>query len=175
MRKGFRDEVASTRMNPEFLSGEASASPAVEPLIEAAHRLDARGHGSGAFSARNGLRTTTHSGAPLGLIHSADFVEIADYDPHLDRLLCLGRREPHAHAGMHHLMLRAKREVHVIAMIEGQAEGLPVAKIAQKQLDCAMNALEALRGAEAISFGRHVLVTAVSIPAAVKRVEELLG
>lgn len=162
-------------MNPEFLSGEASASPAVEPLIEAARRFDAKGHGSGALSARNGLRTTTHSGAPLGLLHSADFVEVADYDPHLDRLLCLGRREPHAHAGMHHLMLRAKREVHVIGMVEGQAEGLPVAKTSPRQLESAMNALEALRGTDAISFGRHVLVTAPSIPALVKRVEELLG
>lgn len=166
--------------NPEFLSGEASASPAVEPLLAAARALDGLGFGSGALSARNGLRTTTHAAAPLGMLRAEDFVEVADYDPHLDRLLCLGRREPQPHAGMHHLMLRAKKEIQVVLMVEGRepgagSPGLPTAKLGRAQLDNAMAALEALRKSDAVWLGRFLVVTARSPAEALARAKGLLA
>lgn len=161
-------------MNPEFLSGEASASPAVQPLLEGAHRLDALGFANGALSARNGLRTTTHARLPLGVISDQDFVEVADYDPHLDRMLCIGRRDPQPHAGMHHLMLRAKREIGAIVMVEAKMAHLPVAKAGRTQLELAMGALEALRGARAIQVGAHVLVTGRFVDEAVGLTVEVL-
>ena len=164
-------------MNPEFLSGEASASPAVQPLLDGARRLDALGFGSGALSARNGLRTTTHARVPLGALSDQDFVEVADYDPHLDRLLCIGRRDPQPFAGMHHLMLRAKREIGAIVMVEAPSAGdrAPGAKTGGRtQLDLALAALEALRGTRTTSVGAHVLVTGRFVEEAVGLAVEVL-
>lgn len=163
-------------MNPEFLSGEASASPAVEPLLDAARRLDAAGFGVGALSARNGLRTTTHASLPLAMLTSQDFIEVADYDPHLDRLLCIGRRDPQAHAGMHHLMLRAKKEVGALVMVEAAAPAsLPQAKRGRTQLESAMNALEALRGTDACAMPPFLLATGRTPTEALQRALALLG
>lgn len=166
-------------MNPEFLSGEASASPAVEALLAGARRLDEAGHGVVALSARNGLRTTTHAAMPAAMLSAQDFVEVADYDAHLDRLLCIGRREPHAHAGMHHLMLRAKKEMGAIAMVEtNELEGpanLPVAKRGRTQLENAMAALEALRGGDACMLGRFLVATGRTPEEALDRAVKLMG
>ena len=163
-------------MNPEFLSGEASASPAVEPLLAGARRLAERGHGSGLLSARNGLRTTTHAQAPFEALTPADFVEVADYDPHLDRLLVIGARSPHPFAGMHGLMLRAKKEVMAIAMVEGQAKRpIPAAVRGKTTLESALAALEKLRGADAIQFAQFVLATGRTPEEAVARAEALLS
>lgn len=164
-------------MNPEFLSGEASASPAVEPLLEAARTLDGLGRGVGALAARNGLRTTTHATMPLGMLSAQDFVEVADYDPHLDRLLCIGRREPHARAGMMHLMLRAKKEVGALVMVEVDAPpaDVPSAKKGRTQLEMAMGALEALRGRDACVQGNLLVVTGRTPGEALARTVALLG
>lgn len=167
-------------MNPEFLSGEASASPAVEPLLAGARRLAALGFGGGALSARNGLRTTTHANLPFEMLSPADFLEVADYDPHLDRLLCIGRREPHAHAGMHALMLRAKREVGAIAMVDARdapraLAALPQAKRGRTPLESALAVLEALRGRDAAAMGQWVVATGRSPEEAVARVEAILA
>lgn len=165
------------RMNPEFLSGEASASPAVEPLLAGARRLDALGHGAGALAARNGLRTTTHAGMPLGMLGLMDFVEVADYDPHLDRLLCIGRREPHARAGAMHLVLRAKKEVGALAFLEVAAPpaGVPQAKRGRTQLENAMGVLEALRGGEACAQGNLLVVAGRTPEETLDRAVRLLG
>ncbi len=166
-------------MNPEFLSGEASASPAVEPLLAGARALAEAGFGAGSVSARNGPRTTTHGNAPLGMLTSGDFIEVADYDPHLDRLLCIGKREPHPLAGMHAIMMRAKKEVGAIVMVEiGErelAEEVPRVKRGRTQLDHAMAALEALRHRDSAIVGGLLVVTALTPAAAFKRVNALLG
>ena len=164
-------------MNPEFLSGEASASPAVEPLLEAARTLDAMGFGAGALAARNGLRTTTHANLPLGMLGAQDFIEVADYDPHLDRLLCIGRRDPHARAGMAHLVLRAKKEVGALLLVEvpEAPAGVPAAKRGRTQLEMAMGALEALRGGDACAQGNLLVVTGRTPPEALARAVGLLG
>lgn len=166
-------------VNPEFLSGEASASPAVEALLAGARRLDEAGHGVVALSARNGLRTTTHATMPAAMLSTQDFVEVADYDAHLDRLLCIGRREPHAHAGMHHLMLRAKKEIGAIAMVETPEDGparptLPIAKRGRTQLENAMATLEALRGQDACMLGRFLVATGRTPEEAIARAVGLL-
>lgn len=153
------------RVQPEFLSGEASASPSVEPLLAGAHRLSELGFGAGFLSARNGLRTTTHAMLPLGVLSAQDFVEVADYDPHLDRLLCIGSRAPHPHAGLHALIMRAKREVGALVMLDCAERPdvlapLPQAKRGPRQIDSAMAALEALRGRDAVALGTFLLVTA---------------
>lgn len=167
-------------MNPEFLSGEASASPAVEPMLAGARRLAALGFGGGALSARNGLRTTTHANLPFELLTDQDFVEVADYDPHLDRLLCIGTRAPQPHAGMHTLMLRAKREVGAIVMVDAAAapavlEGLPQATRGRTQLEGALAALEKLRGTDAAAVGQFLVVTGRSVKAALERAEQILA
>lgn len=167
-------------MNPEFLSGEASASPAVDPLLAGARRLAALGFGGGALSARNGLRTTTHANLPFELLTAQDFVEVADYDPHLDRLLCIGKREPHVHAGLHALVLRAKKEVGALVMVDAAGapsvlEGLPKAKRGRTQLESALAVLEALRGRDAVAFGTFAFVTGRSPEEALARAEKLLG
>lgn len=163
-------------MNPEFLSGEASASPSVEPMLAGARRLAERGFGSGLLSARNGLRTTTHAQVPFGALGPQDFLEVADYDPHLDRLLVIGQRSPHAFAGMHALMLRAKKEIGAIAMIEGTApRSLPVATRGRTLLESALHALEKLRGAEVVQFGGFVLAVGRTPEEAIARAEAALG
>ena len=167
------------RVNPEFLSGEASASPAVEPMLAGARRLAALGFGGGAISARNGLRTTTHANLPFDLLTDQDFLEVADYDPHLDRLLCIGTRAPHPHAGLHALMLRAKREVGAIVMVDaarapGVAADLPVAERGRTQLESALAVLEKLRGTDAAMLGAFLVVTGRSVKAALERAEALL-
>lgn len=167
-------------MNPEFLSGEASASPAVEALLEGARRLAQMGFGVGALSARNGLRTTTHANLPLGMLTAQDFVEVADYDPHLDRLLCIGKREPHAHAGLHALMLRAKKEIGGLVMLDlaaapGALAPLPQAERGRTQLESALHALEALRGHDAVALGHFLVVTGRTPEEAVGRAFALLG
>jgi hypothetical protein len=163
-------------VNPEFLSGEASASPAVEPLLAGARRLAQGGHGAGLLSARNGLRTTTHASVPFESLAMGDFVEVADYDPHLDRMLVIGKREPHAFAGMHALMLRAKKEVGAIAMVEGKPKAdLPVAKRGRTMLENALAALEALRGREAVAFATYVLAVGRTPEEALARAEAALA
>ena len=167
-------------MNPEFLSGEASASPAVEPLLAGARRLAEAGFGGGAVSARNGLRTTTHANLPFEMLTPQDFLEVADYDPHLDRLLVIGKRDPQPHAGVHALVLRAKREVHALVMVDAAAArerlaGLPGAKRGRTHLETALALLEALRGSDAATLGTFLVVTAQSVPAAFARAERLLA
>ena len=167
-------------MQPEFLSGEASASPAVDTLLAGARRLSDLGFGAGALSARNGLRTTTHANLPLGALGTQDFVEVADYDPHLDRLLCLGKREPHPHAGLHALVLRAKKEVGGLVMLDCASApqllaGLPQASRGRTQLESAMHALEALRGRDAVALGGFLLVTGRTPEEALARAFERLG
>jgi hypothetical protein len=111
------------------------------------------------------------------MLSSQDFVEVADYDPHLDRLLCIGRRDPQPYAGMHHLMLRAKREVGALVMVEARGPpALPAAKNAGRtQLDLAMAALEALRGVRAVTIGRHVVVTGRFVDEAIGLAVEVLA
>ena len=165
-------------MNPEFLSGEASASPAVEPLLAGARRLAAAGFGAGALSARNGLRTTTHANLPLVMLTAQDFVEVADYDPHLDRTLCIGKREPHVHAGLHTLILRAKKEVGAIVMVElpqDAALDVPQVKRGHTQLENALAALEGLRGRDSIRLGPSLIVVGKSPDDALARAFALLG
>jgi len=163
-------------VNPEFLSGEASASPAVEPLLAGARRLAERGHGNGFLAARNGLRTTTHAQAPFAALAPGDFVEIADYDPHLDRMLVIGPRAPHPFAGMQALMLRAKKEIGAIAMVEGQpTHPLPAAARGRTMLESALAALEKLRGTDAVQFAQFVLATGRTPEEAVARAEALLS
>lgn len=163
-------------MNPEFLSGEASASPAVEPLLAAARRLAALGFGSGTLAARNGPRVTTHASVPLELLTSQDFLEVADYDPHLDRLMLLGSRAPHAHAGLLHLVFRAKKEVGALFLVEAPAvlEKLPTAKKGRTTLENALGVLEALRGRDAAAWGQYLVVAGRTPEEALARAEEML-
>lgn len=162
-------------MNPEFLSGEASASPAVEPLLEVSRRLFARGIGSGALAARNGPRVTTHAAVPFEMLTAADFVEVADYDPHLDRLMLLGTRPPHAHAGMVQLVFRAKKEIGALILVEARTDGLAMAKKGRTPLENALGILEALRGSDAIGWGSHVLVVGRTPQEALARAEAVLA
>lgn len=167
-------------MRPEFLSGEASASPAVTPMLEGARRLSEMGFGSGALSARNGLRTTTHANLPLGSLTDQDFVEVADYDPHLDRLLCIGMREPQPHAGLHALVLRAKKEVGGLVTLDVSAApdlvaALPQAKRGRTHLESALAVLEKLRGADAAVLGSFLVVTGRTPEEALARTLRLLG
>lgn len=166
-------------MNPEFLSGEASASPAVEPLLAGAKALAKAGHAHGVVAARNGPRTTTHANLPLGSLTANDFCEVADFDPHLERLLCIGRRDPHLDAGLVHLMMRAKKEIGALVLVAAApaalAKQLPQAKRGGKPLEGAMAALEALRGRDAILLGDDLLVTAPSVPRAFAEARRLLG
>ena len=166
-------------MNPEFLSGEASASPAVEPMLKGARRFAELGISGGAISARNGLRTTTHANLPFDLLTEQDFLEVADYDPHLDRLLCIGSRAPQPHAGLHALILRAKREVGALVMLDAAGaprvlEGLPRADRGRTHLESALAVLEKLRGTDAAAMGSFLVVTGRSVPEALKRAEALL-
>lgn len=163
-------------MNPEFLSGEASASPAVETLLAGARRLDELGFGVGALGARNGLRTTTHANLPLGMLGPQDFVEVADYDPHLDRILCIGRRDPNPHAGLMALVLRAKKEVGGLVLVEApDLAGPPEVKRGRNTLESAMATLEALRGRDACKLGRLLVVTGPTPELAIERALSLLG
>jgi hypothetical protein len=163
-------------MDPEFLSGEASASPAVEPLLAGARSLSARGSGGGALSARNGPRVTTHASMPFDLLTEQDFIEIADYDPHLDRVLCIGKRAPHVHAGMHALVFRAKKEVGAIVQVEAAPKAqLPTAKRGRTQLETAMSVLEALRGDDIIAMGPFVIAVGRTPAEAIARAESVLG
>lgn len=167
-------------MQPEFLSGEASASPAVEPLLAGARRLSDLGFGTGAVSARNGLRTTTHANLPLGMLGPQDFLEVADYDPHLDRLLCIGKRDPHPHAGLHALVLRAKKEVGGLVMLDCAGapqvlDGLPQAKRGRTQLESALALLEALRGKDAVALGPFLVVAGRTPEEALARTYAALG
>lgn len=161
----------------EYLSGEASASPAVEPMLEGARRLAQKGVGSGLLSARNGLRTTTHAATPFEMLTPNDFVEVADYDPHLDRLLLIGKREPHAFAGLHALVMRAKKEVGGIVMLDvGEREfpGVPVAKKGHTTLENAMGVLEALRGRDSARWRQFLVVTGRTPEEALARAEAML-
>lgn len=166
-------------MNPEFLSGEASASPAVEPLLAGAKALAKAGYADGVVAARNGPRTTLHANLPLDKLGPNDFCEVADFDPHLERLLCIGRRDPHLDAGMIHLMMRAKKEIGALVIVgnpPASTKGaLPQAKPGAKPLDNAMAALEGLRSGEAVLLGERLLVTAPSIPKAFAHTRRLLG
>ena len=164
-------------MNPEFLSGEASASPAVPILLEGARRLSAAGFGRGALAARNGPRLTTHANLPLEMLTDQDFLEVADYDPHLDRLLCIGKREPHPHAGLLQLVFRAKTEIGGLVMVEAPPiEGaLPTAKKGRTPLENALGVLEALRGRDAITWGTYLVATGRSAEEALALAERLLG
>lgn len=161
-------------MNPEFLSGEASASPAVETLLDGARTLAAAGLGVGALSARNGPRTTTHAELPFARLQPQDFIEVADYDPHLDRILCLGRRDPHALAGAHHLILRAKKELGAIIQVEGPppSAGTPTPRT---QLDLAMRVLEDLRKGDVARVAGRTFVVGRSPQEAVKRALQVLA
>lgn len=163
-------------MNPEFLSGEASASPAVEPLLEGARRLAALGFGAGVLAARNGPRVTTHANAPFEVLSASDFVEVADYDPHLDRLLLIGSRPPHHHAGLVQLVFRAKKEVGALVMVDAPhaAAKLPAAKRGRTTLEHALGVLEALRGADAVAWGTHVVAVGKTPAEALARAEAAL-
>ena len=161
-------------MHPEFLSGEASASPAVEPLLDAARRLAQRGYGGGALAARNGPRVTTHAAAPFELLTAGDFVEVADYDPHLDRLMVLGSRAPHPHAGLHQLIFRAKKEIGCLVQVEAAPANVPEAKRGRTTLENALALLEALRGRDAARLGPHLFVTGRTPGEAMARAEALL-
>lgn len=163
-------------MNPEFLSGEASASPAVEPLLEGARRLAGQGFGNGIVAARNGPRVTTHAALPLEVLGPQDFLEVADYDPHLDRLMMLGSRAPHPHAGLVHLVFRAKKEIGALVMLDAPdvAARLPAAKRGRTTLENALAILEGLRSADAVAWGTMVVVTAPSVPKAFARAEAVL-
>jgi hypothetical protein len=163
-------------MNPEFLSGEASASPAVEPLVEGARRLASLGFGNGVVAARNGPRVTTHAALPLEMLAPADFIEVADYDPHLDRLMMLGSRSPHPHAGLVHLVFRAKKEVMALVMVDAPqaAEKLGAMERKRTTLENALAILEALRGKDHVAWGTSLVVVAPTVPKAFARAEELL-
>lgn len=164
-------------MNPEFLSGEASASPAVAPLLEGARRLAQAGYGRGVVAARNGPRVTTHANLPFELLTDQDFLEVADYDPHLDRLLCIGKRDPTPHAGLLHLVFRAKKEIGALVMVEAQdaAGALPAAKRGRTTLENALGILEALRGRDAVAWGAFVVATGATPQQALARASEALG
>ncbi|HUR70087.1 MAG TPA: hypothetical protein VM370_12650 [Candidatus Thermoplasmatota archaeon] len=161
-------------MNPEFLSGEASASPAVEPLLEGARRLAALGHGAGALCARNGPRMTTHAALPFDLLTPADFVEVADYDPHLDRLMLLGSRPPQPHAGMHALVFRAKKEIGALVQLEAASGKVPVAKKGKTTLENALGVLEALRSGDAVQWGNFLITVGRTPAEALARAEALV-
>lgn len=169
-------------MNPEFLSGEASASPAVEPMLEGARRLAALGFGGGYLAARNGPRVTTHAGVPFELLTPADFVEVADYDPHLDRLMMIGQRPAHAHAGLLQLIFRAKKEVGALVMVAlgppayGRAASRhgPLAANGRTTLENALNILESLRGKDVVVWNGHLVAVAPSVPKAFAAAEAAL-
>lgn len=163
-------------MQPEFLSGEASANPAVPVLLAGARRLAEAGYGRGALCARNGPRVTTHANLPFELLTDQDFLEVADYDPHLDRLLCIGKRDPTPHAGLVHLVFRAKKEVGALALVDAPeaASALPAAKRGRTTLEHALGILEALRGNDAVAWGSFVVATGRNAEEALARVEKLV-
>ena len=162
-------------MNPEFLSGEASASPAVEPLLEGARKLAARGYGAGVVAARNGPRVTTHAAVPFEMLTPADFVEVADYDPHLDRLMLLGSRAPHPLAGVVALVFRAKKEIGALVGVEASPEGVAEAKKGRTTLENALAVLEGLRGRDAVRLGQHTFVVGRTPAEALAAAEKLLS
>jgi len=151
-------------MNPEFLSGEASAAPAVADLLSLAHELAEVGVPGGALGARNGLRTTTHADLPWARLGDQDFVEVADYDPNLGRLLCIGKRAPTPDAPLLALILRAKKELAAVAVLQGQAArappGTPSAKRGSKPVEDALAALEGLRSHDIVVLGDDLVVAA---------------
>jgi hypothetical protein len=155
---------------PFFLGGEPSTNPAGGDLVEVAHALAADGAGEGAVSARHGLRATVSaSGVPLEAVGPEHFVEIADYDAHLDRVMVLGKHPPSPWAGLHALVYRAKKEVHAIVQVSLAADHpalarLPAAKKGRTTLDNALSILEALRGASAVAFAGRYRVAAGSSP-----------
>jgi len=164
-------------MQPEFLSGEASANPAVPVLLAGARRLAEAGFGRGALCARNGPRVTTHANLPFELLTDQDFLEVADYDPHLDRLLCIGKRDPTPHAGLVHLIFRAKKEIGALALVEAPAAvgALPAATRGRTTLENALGILEALRGRDAVAWGNYVVATGRSADEALALAARLVG
>lgn len=158
---------------PLFLGNETSQNPAVRDLVSAAKALSNAGVGLGAVSARHGLRATINAGGvSFSGLTPAHFVEVADYDPHADTVMCLGPSPPTEHAALHMLVYRAKKEVGAIVQADIPPDHavharLPQVKLGRTVLETAMTLLEALRTADAVSLGGHfVWVTAPTIDAA---------
>ncbi|HVL48511.1 MAG TPA: class II aldolase/adducin family protein [Candidatus Thermoplasmatota archaeon] len=148
-----------------FLGGEPSTNPLTGDLVAIARALVETGVGHGALSARHGLRATINAAAvPLEALRVEHFVEVADYDPHGDRLMVLGAHEPSPWAGLHALLYRAKREIGAVVQVEMPSSALPsgLATVARGRttLEGALGVLEALRTATVVGFaGRHVVAT----------------
>lgn len=155
---------------PLFLGSEASANPDVEELLRIARELVADGAGEGSISVRHGLRATMTLGKPLETLGPKDFVEVADYDPHGDRVLVMGPVAPHAHAGLHALVLRAKKEIGAIVQVALPDDHPALARLVQAKrgrttLDHAMSALEALRASPVIRATRTQAMAVGRAPA----------
>lgn len=156
--------------SPLFLGNEASTNPDVEELLRIARELVADGAGEAAISVRHGLRSTMSLAKPLESLGPGDFVEVADYDAHNDHVLVLGPTAPHAHAGLHALILRAKKEVGAILQIPLAPDHPALARLPQvargrTTLDFALGVLEKLRGAPVVRPTKSHLIAVGRSPA----------
>lgn len=149
-----------------FLGSSAPTNPQVEPLLDAARRLqkDASVGDRGILSARYGNRcTVSPAGTPLASLSAGSFLEVVEYDPHGDQLLLLGGSEPDPQAAVHALVYRARDEVKCILQLQVPPDhpahdALPRADGKGNPLDDAMEVLRGLKEGDAVSVaGRWVL------------------
>lgn len=166
---------------PHFLGTEASQNPLVLELTRLARGLDEAGFGEGAVSARYGPRVTINAtGVPFRNLGDGEFVEVADYDPHLDRISCIGTQPPSEHAGLHQLLYRAKKEIMVVAQVKVGPdhvahERLPKVEKGRSTLDDALAILEQLREHDAVTFDdRYVIAVGGTLPELELRAREAL-
>ncbi len=163
-----------------FLGTEASGSPDVPALQAAAARLVAVDLSAATLSARFGPRAVVNAAMPLDALGRDDFVEIADYDPHNDHVLCIGRHEPAHESALHALVYRAKKEVGAVAQVTGNASGVeasvPRVVRGRTTVETALRVLEALRSADTIVLGEKQLLAVGRTPEeAVGRALRALG
>lgn len=148
---------------PLFLGREPSQAPVVPELFAAARALAKAEHVGGALSARYGPRfVVTPASIPLDMLSAKDFVEVADFDPHQDHLLCIGEHAPAPEAAIHALVFRAKKEVGAIVdlAIAAAPAGVPAVEKGKTTLDTALAVLEALRAADVVALaGKRLLAT----------------
>lgn len=167
---------------PLFLGTEPSQAPAVLDLLRAARGLSDGGISGGALSSRFGARFVVNAaGIPLEMLGGKHFVEVADYDPHQDHVLCLGEHAPSPYAPLHALLYRAKKEVGAVAQVElpqGHEALARLPKVARGRttLEGALAVLEALRTVDAVAFAdRTVLAVGRDVAEARAALERALG
>ncbi|HWG92019.1 MAG TPA: class II aldolase/adducin family protein [Candidatus Thermoplasmatota archaeon] len=145
---------------PLFLGSDVVATPEAEALVAAAHRLSKAGVTGAALSARVGPRfAITAGGMPLDMVGMEHIVEVVDYDPHIDQILCIGPQPPSPLAPLHALVYRAKKEVWAILQTDLPAAhparaGAPAVTPGRTHLEGSLKLLEALRTSSVVQYGK---------------------